>query len=182
MITLLLVLLFGCNDAIVGGELLCDDTLDDDLDGLVDCEDPSCEADQACLWPARMELEGRFDYEPSTIASLGGAQECTIRYASTMQRLREHACTQCDRVYEGSFDYEQDDCPEQFDRPTSGAYGFVFTSEASWQFFAEGSTWTLVGAAANDGSDTYVLVRTDDLEYEGTDLGTIDTTYRFRGL
>src|SRR5690606_15239759 len=151
----LLLAFLACDEGttVVATEQACDDALDDDDDGLTDCDDPDCDEAVECSWPEGLAVDGRFDFEPTLLGELGGATPCTIRYTSNQERERPSECADCARSFHGPFTYVTDNCPPDTDRPTEGSYGLEFTSETHWRawFRDLDDAWTLMGVAEHDG-------------------------------
>ncbi|TNE86852.1 MAG: hypothetical protein EP330_19775 [Deltaproteobacteria bacterium] len=185
-----LALLFGCagsaddlvaQDSGAEVELACDDQIDDDADGLTDCDDSDCADVAPCTWPTSLNMDATLFFDANSLAKLGGYDDCTTHFTSTLQMQSDNDCAECDRIYLGNFTYVSDDCPQDPNnpRPTSGEYGMVFGSETSWTaFFVNQGTWTQMGAANDDGS-AYVFTSTDTVDYQGTEVGSLTTTFRF---
>jgi len=173
---------FGCTKGPSGGhdtETACNDGADNDGDGLTDCADPDCAEVAPCTWPTAVDLEGRFDFTSTAY----GVSDCTTDYTSTVQQVDDPSCDPCDRVMHGTYRYVTDDCPSDPNnpRPSGGSYGFVFTSDTAWQvYFLDGDqAWQTLGTATDDGTGTLVFERTDPVNYQQTQIGTLDTTYWF---
>jgi hypothetical protein len=171
-------------------ETECDDGADNDADGLFDCGDPDCAAEEHCSWPTAIsqrtdvEFEGyeiecgstplEFDYQ---------MPDCADRFTATMERRRNgNLCVDCDRTYQGAYTPVvkggEDSCSELLDQPapTEGAFGIVFTSATSWTVWTEDGTtgaWSEVGLAEDDGSGTMVFA-SGDVVNERIDTGIID--------
>lgn len=165
-------------------ETECDDTLDDDGDSLIDCDDPDCAAEVFCAWPSELDWETNIDFDASTLAEIAGYSDCSIVATSTLSRDREQTCVGCDRVLCGVFTYTTDTCPQDsaLPRPADGCFGITFDdTDMSWEFQvpdAEGA-FQVVGAATGDGSGHLSLTVSDPLEVEGFDAGTVTTFVGF---
>lgn len=161
----------------------CLDGIDNDLDGLTDCDDDECAAVPQCIWPRNLSHSGSFDYEASLVAELAGFDDCRTDFTSPLVEETDVAsqCPMCDRTFSGPMVYPFDDCPDGDEpRPTSVSYGVVFFNDLQWEVFVQDADllWTSVGFAAQSGAD-YTLVRSDEVDYEGTDAGDIETTLTF---
>ncbi len=159
----------------------CDDGIDNDDDGAIDCDDDDCDGAVECTWPTTLTVEGRFEFEASLLGQLGGAQDCTLHYTSPQTRERPSECAACDRTYHGPFAYLTDDCPPDAERPTEGSYGLVFSAETRWQawFRDTDGAWTMMGVANLSGDGSYVFTTTDPVIVQNAEVGEIYTTYRF---
>ena len=102
-------------------------------------------------------------------------------------------CPECDRTYGGAFVYSEDTCGELLEQasPTSGAFGFVFTSETEWEFFtinAESGGWESAGTAVDEGDGTYAFSTSavlsdnpEDCDWPSDqDLGELTVTLSFQ--
>jgi len=161
----------------------CQDGLDNDSDGLTDCEDPDCAAVVECTWPTALQHSGSFDYEASLLAELGGYDDCVTQFtAPLVQELVEAMeCPTCDRTFTGPMSYPSDNCPAGDEpRPTSVSYGLVFFNALQWEVFVQDAqqVWSSVGFAGQAGED-YTLTRTDEVDVDGTDAGDLTTTLTF---
>ena len=161
----------------------CFDGIDNDLDTLVDCDDPECADVPQCVWPRELIHSGSFDYKASLLAELGGYSDCLTEFTAALVEETDVAtqCPTCDRTFSGPMSYPFDDCPAGDEpRPSSVSYGLVFFNELQWEVFVQDAelVWTSVGFAAQAG-DSYTLVRSDEVDYDGTDAGDIETTLTF---
>jgi len=165
-------------------ETECSDGLDNDSDGLTDCEDEDCANVQYCLWPFELTHSGSFDYEASFAAELGGYEDCRTEFTAplAMETVEAEQCATCDRTFTGAMTYPFDDCPAGDEpRPTSVTYGIVFFSALQWQVYVEdeNGVWTLVGDAFDDRAGNYVHERTDEVIVDEVDGGDLTTTLSF---
>ena len=161
-------------------ETECDDTIDDDGDGLTDCEDTDCVAVELCTWPANIELVSEITYEPNGLAQLAGYTDCTVQAVSQLARDRDQSCEGCDFVLCGAFTYPIDDCPNDpdFPRPTDGCFGFDFVSDTAWTFYGqnpENDLWEEVAPLTGPGPLSWT--DTQPLDLQGTEVGDLTTTF-----
>lgn len=169
-------------------EDICDDGIDNDEDGLFDCEDADCDDFAPCTWPTVLQHDAIIGYAASSLAKLAGIDDCTTVYTSSLVADDAGAptpCADCDRHFAGDFTYQPDDCASEIveARPVSGWFGFRFTSDAAWEVHVyltgDKPGWDLFGTASNDGLGTFSVVRVDALEYNGTDLGELTSNFAF---
>jgi hypothetical protein len=166
----------------------CEDGLDNDEDGVSDCDDSDCAAVWRCTWPHSVQHTASLHYDANALAELAGYDDCDTQISSPMSDAGANpACPACDRTFTGLFTYTLDTCPTDPDnpRPTSGAYGLVFVDTASRTVFGQddAGSWVNLGVATDaSGSGTYTLVRTDPVEVESFDAGTLQTTLTFTDL
>lgn len=162
-----------------GPETECDDQIDDDGDGAVDCADSDCAGAVQCSWPTAMQMDLELDYQASSLAKLGGYDDCVTRIAAPISASGEPACATCDRAYRGPYTYVSDSCPAA-PRPTEGAYALRFASDTEREVHVldDAGVWQLVGMATGSGG-VYTLTRTDPVDYEGSDAGDLTTRMTF---
>ena len=158
------------DDTVPDTETSCDDGLDEDEDGLMDCEDPDCADVAPCNWPEALDHVGTVFFDGWEIECVFGVpfdyqvDDCATDYTSPLgTTLTVDRCEACDRTFEGPFTYSVDTCtellPDASDPPDSGAFGMVFTSATEWEVFSingETGLWESVGIATDDGSGTFV--------------------------
>ncbi|MEZ4320552.1 MAG: hypothetical protein R3F61_23930 [Myxococcota bacterium] len=161
-------------------ETACDDQIDDDQDGAVDCNDSDCFDEELCSWPVAVGFQTDVHFDANFLAELGGYSDCDVVTTSTLQRDRNQSCAGCDRVYCGTFAYPTDTCPQDANvqRPTDGCFGFSFDASTSWTMYGtnpQTSAWELVGTLTGTGPLT--LSGSAPLDYEGTEVGTLTTTF-----
>ena len=162
----------------------CSDGVDNDMDGAIDCDDEDCDSVQYCQWPFTLSHEGEFDYDASSIAELGGYEDCRTEFTAQLaiEEVASEQCPTCDRTFTGGMSYPFDDCPAGDEpRPTSVSYGLVFFNALQWDVYVEDAegTWTLVGSAFDDGNGIFVHQRTDEVIVDGVDGGDLQTTLSF---
>ncbi len=163
-------------------ETACDDGLDNDLDGLADCEDADCAAEFHCTWPDAMEHQGQL-----AIRWENGAEwlydDCRVVFSGTLQRVDEpDACPDCDRTFTGPLTYAKDTCSTQLGQapPAEATYGVLFVDESTRRIFIpDAKGWVELGEAVDDGKGTYRLARLDDVIEQGTDYGDLTTNLAF---
>jgi len=157
----------------------CTDGQDNDHDGLVDCMDDDCASELVCTWPNEMDHQGRFDF----ISESAFVDDCEVRLESLLVKLTGGAgCPDCDRTFEGQYQYSTNTCQELFDAagmalPSEGMYGIDFLSlyeRDVYTFNPDGGTWDFVGQAVYvDQLDHYIIERSEDLEWESIPVGTL---------
>jgi len=98
----LVVLLTACDP---GTETLCDDVLDNDADGFVDCDDQDCDGDAACVDDSGEPPDGDADGDGYEALSAGG-DDCDDDDASVHPDADEH-CNDVDDDCDG--DTDEDD-------------------------------------------------------------------------
>jgi len=190
--TLWLALAFACKgpvapfetdtdtDSVPAVETACDDEVDDDLDGLVDCADDDCSAELLCTWPGAVNFQSIVFFDANNLAKLGGYPDCTVETTSTLQRDRAESCPDCDRVFCGDFAYPQDSCPTDpnFPRPASGCFGFSFDTDTEWTMYGRNpdtDMWDQVGVLSGTGPLQWTS--NTPVDFEGTDVGDLTTTF-----
>jgi hypothetical protein len=161
----------------------CLDGVDNDLDTLVDCDDPDCALVQQCTWPRALSHAGSFDYDASLLAELAGYDDCRTDFLAdlTEEEVEANQCPTCDRTFSGPMTYPADDCPEGDEpRPTAVSYGIGFFNDLQWEVFVQDAqfVWTSVGFAVQT-EGTWTLTRTDEVDVDGTDAGDLVTTLSF---
>jgi len=162
----------------------CDDGLDDDGDGLVDCADEDCTGVVECTWPASLAHTASIAYEASWQAELAGYSSCAVAFNGTLDRVRDDGvCGNCDRTFEGAVTYTDTSCAETpGDLPTTIRYGIIFASENAWTLWSsDGTSWGESGTATG-GAGTYTLSRSDPIEVDGNDAGDLNTILSFTEL
>jgi hypothetical protein len=158
----------------------CDDQDDNDGDGDIDCADSDCATKELCTWPAAIDFETLLQYEASGLAQLAGYEDCTVHITAPLERNPAESCDGCDRVYSGPFEFLQDDCPPEIERPADGGYGIDFQTETTWEVFGRvDGVWTSLGIAEDDGSGTLQIADTVPVIVEGVDGGDLTTYFQF---
>jgi hypothetical protein len=95
--------------------------------------------------------------------------DCQTLYSSPLgDPTTVPSCASCDRTFEGPNTYSTDSCADLINQPspTSGAFGFIFTSASEWEFFArdeDTGIWGSGGFAVNDGSGTFTFSASDSI-------------------
>ncbi len=162
-------------------ETECDDGLDDDADGLTDCDDDDCAGVLSCDWPTSLSHSATIAYEASWLAELSGYNSCAVSFNGTLNTVRDDGvCGACDRTFEGAVTYTDTSCSDNpGELPTTLRYGIVFTSENAWAIWStDGVSWGESGTATGGGG-TYTLSRSDPIEVDGNDAGDLNTTLTF---
>jgi len=162
----------------------CDDEVDDDGDGLVDCADDDCAAEIVCSWPTSLSHSATIAYDASFLAELSGYSSCTLAFNGTFNRDRDgDLCPNCDFTFEGAVTYTNTSCSETpGDLPSNVRYGIVFTSDTAWGIWStDGTSWGEAGTATGGGG-TYTLSRQDPIVVDGNDAGDLNTTLSFTEL
>jgi len=157
-------------------ETVCDDSTDNDGDNLTDCDDPDCAAASNCGYPAAVYLNIDLYFDASSLAEMTGQGDCNTKLTITATASALAGCATCDKTYTGPYVYGVDTCPDS-ERPPEGSYSFTFTSETQREVYvldAEG-LWALVGTATGSNG-VFTVTRSDPVDYEGYDAGTMNTT------
>jgi hypothetical protein len=156
-------------------ETICDDGLDNDNDGLFDCDDDDCAEVFHCTWPDEIENDVSIQFDASSIAEIFGYDDCAIQTNSALANDTVSACPTCDRSYTGALVYTADSCPaDAFDRPTSVTYGVNFLSDTERVFLGEEeAAWVELAtvSASKDGAYRYSTVQ--PVEVDGIDAGDV---------
>lgn len=207
MRTILMVALIGCTGSTVGDdgvpssdtdtppgptepvptppEVECDDTVDNDSDGAVDCDDTDCQAEVHCSWPTTVSFLTTIDYDASVLAEFAGFSDCQVEANAVLVRDRSIDCPACDWVMCGTYTYTLDNCPQDagLERPPSGCYGFTFdATDSAWPVFIENAdtgAWETIGNAVAEGNGWLSLTSQDPVIYEGADAGTVSSYFGF---
>ena len=166
-------------------ETACEDALDNDGDGLTDCDDDDCAAVWRCTWPTELDHNGSFAYAASWQAELGGYEDCDTVFTAALDEELDPSkqCATCDRTFSGPMVYTMDTCPPGDDpRPDAVSYGLDFVTTTQREVFSSDGLggWNSVGLAnAAAVGSPFSLSRTDGFEVEGVDAGDITTTLSF---
>jgi len=160
-------------------ETACDDSVDNDGDSLIDCDDLDCAEQVHCGWPTELRLRITLSFEASSLAEFAGYSDCVTELSATIAQRADDVCTTCDRNYSGPYVYGTDTCPAA-DRPTQGSYGFRFLSDSQRALYVldAATGWQLVGTATGSAG-VYSLTRSDPVESDGYDGGDLVTTMVF---
>ncbi len=162
-------------------EQICDDGLDNDEDGLADCDDSDCESTNYCQWPFTLQHSSIFDFKGRTIECKWNGipvdydvPDCRTALSSTMSMTTEDACPQCNRTFYGPFTYSEDSCEELVggDRPSEGRYGLIF-AENKWVLFTQDETgqWQEAVDLVADENGGYSWQETDEVRADVEDCG-----------
>jgi hypothetical protein len=160
----------------------CEDGLDNDEDGLADCEDEDCGEVFYCTWPGAVEHSVILSYEASTLATWAGYRDCEGAMTAVLATTETGACDICDRTFEGTVQLTHDTCPADFgERPATVSYGVVFTSQTERTFYGpteEG--WIVIGSDTDvDGLGVFEFSLNEHIDYEGYNGGELYTTFTF---
>lgn len=160
----------------------CEDGIDNDEDGLADCEDEDCAEVFHCTWPGVVEHSVVLSYEASTLAKWAGYRDCDGAMTAVLSTTETGACDICDRTFEGTVQLTHDTCPADFgERPTTVSYGVVFTSLNERTFYGptdEG--WIVIGSDTDvDGLGVFEFSLNEPIDYEGYNGGELYTTFTF---
>lgn len=176
------------DDSVPDPETDCLDQVDNDSDGLVDCEDDDCtDVTEECAWPTELGHSTSLSFDFDDWVEMLGQSDCVTEFTSDLSSdiYLAHNCTDCDLVYAGTFTYTADTCPDDPDnpRPTSGTFGISFGGDVSgdWEVFTDDGTdtWSSVGVAVSDGTSR-TLQRTDPVDVpDYGDVGDLTTTLVF---
>lgn len=156
----------------------CTDGSDNDHDGLVDCMDDDCAAELVCTWPNEMDHQGRFDF----ISESAFVDDCEVRLESLLVKMTSGGCPDCDRTFEGQYQYSSNTCQDLFDAagmdlPAEGMYGLNFLSHYERDVYTlntDSGAWDFIGQAIYlDQLDHYMIERQEDLEWESIPVGTL---------
>ena len=119
----------------------CNDGLDNDEDGAMDCDDSDCAEAFSCTWPDALDHETEMLFDGRTIECeiFGTAfdydvDDCETRFSADLTYDEtDDTCSECDRVYKGPLTWEQDSCSELLGedgpKPETTEYGLKFVSE-----------------------------------------------------
>jgi hypothetical protein len=162
----------------------CDDGLDDDADGLTDCDDDDCAGVVSCGWPTSLSHSATIAYDASWLAELSGYSSCAVSFNGTLDRVRgDGQCGACDRTFEGAVSYTDTSCADNpGDLPSTVRYGIVFTSESAWAICSTDGTSRGESGTATGGGGTYTLSRSDPIVVDSNDAGDLNTTLTYTEL
>jgi hypothetical protein len=193
----MLSILFSCGETVetkpanddtgtepqVTSEAICDDLIDNDNDGLVDCEDVDCAEEFHCTWPDDVDHDISIFFDASSIAELLGYDDCEILADSVLSSDEINACPTCDRSYTGALHYPTDTCTVlEKDRPESITYGLIFLSETERAFYgaeAKGKSWVEIGSATAAPNGAYTLTTEENVDVDGFDAGDVTIVLTF---
>ena len=164
-------------------ETSCDDLVDNDNDGLVDCEDDDCAAEFHCSWPDAFDHDVSIFFDASSTAEFLGYDDCEILANAVLSNDDPNACPTCDRSYTGALTYPSDTCDMiEDERPGSVTYGLVFLSETERVFYgaeAKGKAWAEIGSATVGPDGSYTMTTEENVEVEGFDAGDLTLVLSF---
>jgi hypothetical protein len=185
-------------DAPPDPEADCQDGVDNDEDGLMDCEDDDCADVAPCWWPSSMRHDGVFDFDGFEVTCetwIGDFDEtvpdCQTTYTSTLTEVTDPAlqCPTCDRTFYGALSYTADTCGDLTggDNPTEAYFGFVFTSPTEWTLYGDdGSGGWEAGVPLTVSGADYSFAHTEPLYYDSGEcdndplhIGNLTITWAF---
>ena len=163
-------------------ESICDDGVDNDEDGLFDCDDSDCVATNYCQWPFTIQHTFVSDFKGRTIECKWNGikvdvdvEDCRTAFTSTLTHATDDECPQCNRTFHGAFSYSEDSCPNPETRPAEGWFGFVFPGN-KWVLFTkdEAGAWQEAVDLAKDDQGGYSFQSTTpvNLDNEECDNGS----------
>jgi len=164
-----------------GADEVCDDSVDNDCDTLLDCDDPDCEIDSAC-WPETLEHDAVLSFTSAFAVS-----DCVTAFNATINAedsSTKGECADCDRIYAGPLNYIEDTCSPAFDvtPPSANRYGVTFRNSELLEIYginSETGAWDSLGDAPLQGG-WFVLTRTDPVNYDPFgEVGSLSTTLKF---
>jgi hypothetical protein len=165
-----------------GADEVCDDSVDNDCDTLLDCDDPDCEIDSAC-WPETLEHDAVLSFTSTIVV----VSDCVTAFNATINAegsSTKGECPDCDRIYAGPLNYTEDTCSTASSGPPPSAnrYGVTFRSSELLEIYGidpETGAWDSIGDAPLQGG-WFVLTRTDPVNVEGLgEVGSLSTTLKF---
>jgi len=178
----------------------CEDGLDDDNDGDIDCDDSDCDTFKECTIPEIIDHRSLFDFKGRRVVCetwIGDQEEdvddCVTDFTSALERQYEgDLCGPCDATYEGAFSYSQDTCTAIFgdgtSPPASGRFGFAFLNDAKWVLFGKNETtgeWE-EGITLNADGDRFtwktsepINVDVDECDNSPLHVGDVTVTLSF---
>jgi hypothetical protein len=166
-----------------GADEVCDDSIDNDCDTLLDCADTDCETDSAC-WPETLEHDAVLSFT----SALPLIEDCVTAFNATINAegsSTKGECADCDRIYAGPLNYTEDTCSEAFGAtpPTANRYGVAFRESGLLEIYginAESGAWESLGDAPLNDNGWFVLTRTDPVNYDPLgEVGSLSTTLKF---
>jgi hypothetical protein len=170
-------------------ELDCDDGLDEDEDGLIDCADDDCSDVFHCTWPDEIELHTMVEFFGNEIAQAFGVDDCLLEFEGVLtDESSRLGFDDGDLVFEGPVEYLPGDCPEDYvSRPATVAFAFGFLDEntrEAWSRDSDTGEWQALGevTAANGEFriETLEPVMYDVPLFGDTEVGTFRLTRTFR--
>lgn len=152
-------------------EIGCDDGVDNDIDGLLDCLDPDCSGQAPCSVIQSFYFSDTLSFSPGSplVCEDGSSLELEVVYDVVGGRVSrdtdsERACEACDATYSGVPDefYSAGDTPDwleavlTLERPDQEEMlvGLVFVDDSNvdvWLPDGDGSWRFVLTAAAEDG-------------------------------
>ena len=147
-------------------ETACNDGMDNDEDGAVDCADSDCAAAFECNWPDALGHETQMDFAGRTIeCKFAGisipydVDDCQTRFTAELTHdPDETGCEACDRVYKGPLTWVNDSCSELLGengpKPDTTEYGVEFISETERVLYVNDATtgWSPTVTLVQNGS------------------------------
>ncbi len=186
-------------EAVPQPESDCEDGIDNDEDGSIDCIDSDCAEVFHCTWPDAIshETEVVFDgYDVECDLGWLGTydkqiNDCTTFFTAPLVRTEQgELCEACDGTFAGPITYVYDDCDDltgDGTRPTEGRFGFRFLSETERELWSQddsgvwqlGFTMTLQGESWSFTDSGEVQVDTGDCENSPLTVGNLTVTMTF---
>ncbi|MCB9763492.1 MAG: hypothetical protein H6739_27240 [Alphaproteobacteria bacterium] len=174
----------------------CNDGVDEDEDGVTDCEDDDCAAEFRCTWPTSLTHRTQADFEGSRISCWFGGYDVpdcqTILSASLTEFEGEGDCDACDKTFSGPFIVDRDECSEltgsEEPPPTTAWFGFRFVSPQERVLYArdESGVWSEAVSMSQDNEgrwtwqyDETLRDRIDECSSDTQDLGVLHFTISF---
>ena len=177
----------------------CTDGLDNDEDGLADCDDSDCAEVAPCWWPTSLTHDGAFDFDGFEVTCetwFGDFDEqvddCTTRYTATLTEVTDPAaqCATCDRTFYGALTYTDNSCADILDGgdyPIEAYFGFVFHSPTAWTLYGDDGSggWEsgvdlVVSGTTHSFSHTEsIMVDTGECDNDPLYAGDLTITWSF---
>lgn len=178
----------------------CEDGVDEDSDGVTDCEDPDCASFWACDLPDAVDYHTFFEFRGNTIECewIGieydvDIDDCSTEASGRLNMLEgPQACPDCDRSYSGPITYGTDTCSELLGvaQAPDASFGLVFLAEDQRELWApdEAGAWfPLVTLTRQDKLWTNttsedIWADPEDCDNGDQNLGNLTVTVDFRDL
>lgn len=176
----------------------CEDGVDNDEDGLSDCEDADCSEAFVCSYPESIShtTSISFDgYEVECETWLGTFDEqvddCVTEFTIPLTvATTGKLCSECDLTFTGAITYTEDNCDEltgDSTRPTEGWFGFVFIDESTRELWSqdESGAWAKAVTMKNSGGvwefseDGEISEDVDGCDNSPLTLGNLTVTMTF---